>query len=212
MAIYGSPADVASNLVLFPKSNSALGVPALSYGRRARMMATGTVKSFNRSKHYGFIRMDSDGKEVFVHASAMRKAGLAGLRKGQKLSFEIFDNEGKAAAKNLQINGPMKDVPADKAIPIQNGVIQNVGTQLAPRRVAITRAALELALTEAVRKSSPECSSLVGVIVERVVPEFPGDANWAVKGIKYGKAERDRCRASVSKCVEEGQSEYEISD
>jgi CspA family cold shock protein len=203
MAIYGAP-----------------GVPALSYGQRARVMATGTVKSFNRSKRYGFIRTDSDDKEVFVHASAVRKAGLAGLRKGQKLSFEIFDNEGKAVAKNLRINGPMKDVPADEAIPIQNGVIQDVGyernskneTQLTPRRVRITRAALELALTEAVRKSSPECSALVEVIVERVVPRSPGDANWAVKGIKYGKAERDRCRASVSKCAKEAQSEYEISD
>ena len=183
-------------------------------------MATGTVKSFNRSKRYGFIRTASDDKEVFVHASAVRKAGLAGLRKGQKLSFEIFDDEGKAVAKTLRINGPTKDVSADKSIPIHNGVIQNVDyeraskneTQLVPRRVPITRAALELALTEAVRKNGPECSALVGVIVERVVPRSPGDANWAIKGIKYGRAERDRCRASVSKCAKEAQSEYEISD
>jgi cold shock protein len=65
------------------------------------MMAIGTVKSFNSAKGYGFIRTDTGGAEVFLHLSAVREAGLPDLRKGQKISFEIFDNQGKAAAKNL---------------------------------------------------------------------------------------------------------------
>ncbi len=68
-------------------------------------MTTGTVKSFNPSRGYGFIKTEG-GADVFVHLSAVRTAGFRDLRKGQKVSFEIFDNQGKAAAKNLQINGP----------------------------------------------------------------------------------------------------------
>jgi CspA family cold shock protein len=66
------------------------------------MMTTGTVKSLNASKGYGFIRMDTGGADVSVHCSAVRKAGFKDLRKGQKVSFEIFDNQGKTAAKNLR--------------------------------------------------------------------------------------------------------------
>jgi hypothetical protein len=79
-------------------------------------------------------------------------------------------------------------------------------------RTLITRAALESAIAEAVRKRSPECSAFVGVIVERVVPTSPGGANWTVKGIKFGKAERDRCSVWVSSCVEESQRGFEVSD
>jgi hypothetical protein len=94
------------------------------------------------------------------------------------------------------------------------------GTKMSPKRgedklkgrTLITRAALELAIAEAVRNSSPECSAFVGVIVERIVPTSPGSVNWTVKGIKYGKAERDRCHDSVSSCVEERQRDFELSD
>jgi CspA family cold shock protein len=182
-------------------------------------MATGTVKSFNQSKGYGFIRMDSGGKDVFVHLSAVQEAGLAELRKGQKLSFEIFDNQGKAAAKNLSVNSSIKNASEDKLVSVQNGVTQNAryemspkAVQLAGNRTSITRAALELAIVEAVRESDPECKALIGVIVERVVPKSPGGANWAIKGIKYGKAERDRCSVAISRCVEEVQREFEVSD
>jgi cold shock CspA family protein len=184
------------------------------------MMATGTVKSFNRSKGYGFIRTDSGGKEVFVHLTAVQKAGLADLRKGQKISFEIFDNQGKAAAKNLCVSKTMKDASEHKLVSIQNGVTQNArhdmsvknAEQLKGKRTSITRAALELAIAETVRGSDPQCEGLIGIIVERVVPESPGAANWVVKGVKYGKAERDRCSATLFKCVEEGQRDFEVSD
>jgi hypothetical protein len=84
--------------------------------------------------------------------------------------------------------------------------------QPSARRTPITRARLELAIAEAVRSTLPECHTLIGVIVERVVPASPGGVNWIVKGVKYGKAQRDRCRAAIAVCVEEGQREYEVSD
>jgi hypothetical protein len=84
--------------------------------------------------------------------------------------------------------------------------------QAAVNRTPMTRAALELAIAQAVRTSSPDCSALIGIIVERVVPKAPGGPNWAVKGIKFGKADRAQCSAAISKLVEDGQLEFEISD
>jgi CspA family cold shock protein len=180
-------------------------------------MATGTVKSFNRSRGYGFIRLDSGGRDVFVHLSAVQNAGLADLRKGQKISFEIFDNQGKAAAKDLRVDGTAEVAPQQKLVSIQDEVTQNArchmkAEQPEGKRSPISRAALELALAEAVRGSDPQCEGLIGIFVERVVPGSPGGANWVVKGIRYGKAERDRCNAAISSCVEEGQREFEVSD
>ncbi len=62
----------------------------------------GTVKWFNPDKGFGFIAPDDGGKDVFVHISAVEKAGLRNLREGQKLSFEIFTERGKQAAGELK--------------------------------------------------------------------------------------------------------------
>jgi hypothetical protein len=80
------------------------------------------------------------------------------------------------------------------------------------KRTWITRAALEAALAEAVRASDPRCEGLIGIFIECVVPGSADGANWAVKGVKYGKAEREPCSAAVSKSAEEGQREFEVSD
>jgi cold shock protein len=67
-------------------------------------MAQGTVKFFNVQKGYGFIAQDNGGPDVFVHVTAVERAGLAGLVEGQKLSFDIEADRrtGKSAATNLQ--------------------------------------------------------------------------------------------------------------
>ena len=65
-------------------------------------MATGTVKWFNPTKGYGFIEPESGGKDVFVHISAVERAGLPGLDEGQKVSYEIVENKGKESADNLE--------------------------------------------------------------------------------------------------------------
>jgi len=67
-------------------------------------MNTGTVKWFNEQKGYGFIQPDDGGKDVFVHVSAVERAGMRGLVEGQKISFEVQTDRrtGKASAANLQ--------------------------------------------------------------------------------------------------------------
>jgi CspA family cold shock protein len=65
-------------------------------------MATGTVKFFNTQKGFGFIQPDDGSKDVFVHISAVERAGMRSLNEGQKVSYEIVTERGKQAAGNLQ--------------------------------------------------------------------------------------------------------------
>ena len=68
-------------------------------------MATGTVKWFNPSpgKGYGFIKPDNGDKDVFVHIRALEKAGLKSLSEGQKVTFELEQNNGKTSAVDLKL-------------------------------------------------------------------------------------------------------------
>ncbi len=66
-------------------------------------MATGTVKWFNPTKGYGFIQPSSGGRDVFVHISAVERAGLSSLNEGQPVEYEIESNRGKESAVNLKI-------------------------------------------------------------------------------------------------------------
>ena len=66
-------------------------------------VATGTVKWFNPVKGFGFIQPDSGGKDVFVHISAVEKAGFSSLAEGAKVSYEEKENRGKTSAENLRI-------------------------------------------------------------------------------------------------------------
>ncbi len=68
------------------------------------MSTTGTVKWFNTTKGYGFIQPEDGGKDVFVHITALEKAGLKTLEDGQKVSFELEESRGKTSATNLQVN------------------------------------------------------------------------------------------------------------
>ena len=70
-------------------------------------MATGTVKWFNATKGYGFITPDAGGQDVFVHVSAVERAGMNDLSDGQKLSYELTADKrsGKMSADNLKAAG-----------------------------------------------------------------------------------------------------------
>jgi cold shock protein len=65
-------------------------------------MATGTVKWFNPTKGFGFIEPEDGGADVFVHISAVERAGMSSLNEGQKISFEVMPGrDGKSSAENL---------------------------------------------------------------------------------------------------------------
>jgi CspA family cold shock protein len=65
-------------------------------------MAEGTVKFFNAQKGFGFIQPTDGGKDVFVHISAVERAGMSNLNEGQKVSYDVVSERGKLAAANLQ--------------------------------------------------------------------------------------------------------------
>ena len=66
-------------------------------------MATGTVKWFNAQKGVGFIQPSNGGKDVFVHISAVERAGLGTLQEGQAISYDVVNERGKDAAANLKV-------------------------------------------------------------------------------------------------------------
>jgi cold shock protein len=84
------------------------GCAGVSAGQRrqfigSRSMAVGTVKWFNSQKGYGFIQPQAGGKDVFVHISAVERAGLGGLNEGQVVEYEEVANKGKTSAENLKV-------------------------------------------------------------------------------------------------------------
>ena len=82
----------------------ALGCDLYCAGQLWRKMATGTVKWFNPTKGYGFLQPSGGGgRDVFVHISAVERAGLSSLNEGQTVEYEIETNRGKESAVNLKI-------------------------------------------------------------------------------------------------------------
>jgi CspA family cold shock protein len=75
-----------------------------SYVSKGHDMTTGTVKFYNDMKGFGFIQPDDGGKDVFVHATALERAGMRGLAEGQKVSFDTAEDRrsGKIAVNNIQ--------------------------------------------------------------------------------------------------------------
>jgi hypothetical protein len=79
-------------------------------------------------------------------------------------------------------------------------------------RRLVTSPTLETAITEAVKKGVPGCETFVGVIVERTKPKSRFDANWALRGVKFGRADRDKANLAISTIVERMQREFGLSD
>ena len=93
MRLMDSTARIAASLFKASLSRSPTGTGA---------WLQATVKWFNATKGFGFIQPDSGGKDVFVHISAVERAGLQGLHEGQKISYDVQSERGKEAATNLK--------------------------------------------------------------------------------------------------------------
>ncbi len=80
------------------------------------------------------------------------------------------------------------------------------------KRNPITPDDLQSVIAKAVRDGEAECQALIGVFIECIVPKSRGDVNWALKGVRYGKADRVKCDAAISVIVERLQHEYFVAD
>lgn len=177
-------------------------------------MPAGIVKVFYRSKGYGFVRAENDMKDVFVHRTAFETGNLKELRKGQKVTFDIVQDQGRFVAKNLRLIEEDSGQGDPMLASTEGGIGADV-TRDAPDkfdRKPVTRAILEKSLTDAVRKVAPECEAFVGVIVERVVPKTRNGVNWVVKGVRYGKANRSSCETALNTTLREEQQKYALVD
>jgi CspA family cold shock protein len=76
---------------------------ALLVTRGRAIVASGTVKWFNATKGYGFVQPSGGGKDVFVHISAVERAGLSSLNEGQNIEYELVSNKGKESAENIKV-------------------------------------------------------------------------------------------------------------
>jgi cold shock protein len=85
------------------RKRRATSILPASFQRGDYEVASGIVKWFNGQKGYGFIQPDGGGKDVFVHISAVEKAGYDGLAEGAKVSFDVVANKGKESAENLKL-------------------------------------------------------------------------------------------------------------
>ena len=78
-------------------------------------------------------------------------------------------------------------------------------------RSSVTVDDLQSAITEAVKKADPDCEAFIGVIVQRVTPKAQLDANWAIKGVRFGKADREKSRKALTTIVERMQREFVLA-
>jgi len=108
IAVYGRLRGSSITRVHNPVRGLAAEPPLRIISRSAigdRTMARGTVKWFNSQKGYGFIQpQGGGGKDVFVHISAVERAGLSSLNEGQVIEYEIVENRGKQSAENLKVS------------------------------------------------------------------------------------------------------------
>tara|TARA_R110002110_G_scaffold88766_6_gene231236 strand:+ start:609 stop:983 length:375 start_codon:yes stop_codon:yes gene_type:complete len=107
LACLGTPRFAAlqdtfqNQVVICPRDGSVV-ISVRKYAKETNM-ATGTVKWFNGQKGYGFIQPSDGGRDVFVHISAVERAGMTSLNEGQTINYELVTEKGKTSAANLSV-------------------------------------------------------------------------------------------------------------
>jgi hypothetical protein len=84
--------------------------------------------------------------------------------------------------------------------------------KLSEKRSSVSRERLQSAITKAVKKADPKCRGFVGVIVQREMPKAHLDANWSIRGVRFGNADRDMCRSALTTIVERMQREFSLAE
>jgi hypothetical protein len=107
-------------------------------------------------------------------------------------------------------SNPTKPVPP--AEPKQNQNAASISISRSDDRDLISLATLETAIADTVRRSAPGCEAFVGVIVQRTKPKSHFGANWALRGIRFGKTDRDKANVAITTIVERMQREFWLSD
>jgi cold shock protein len=168
--------------------------------QRFAQVIEGKVKSFNAAKRYGFIHLHPGTKDIFFHLSQVKTQDLSSLRKGQWVSFEIADHKGKKIAKNLCFEKANSTIGSQFNPPASD--------QTQPKLIAIE--ALEAVLASAIRESNVGCKDFIGLFIQPLVPYPRSGPNWAIRGIKYGSANRAQCDISISEIVKKMQLDFVI--
>jgi len=166
---------------------------------------------------------DSDGSAISLAAKKIKAFAFWAMLKARRLRGTLSDRTSRRSVSKP----PVKVVTALNAISSSSEAIRQGGPRLnkqprglpskkkwwsKDRRVSMTTPELELAISEAVKKAASGCEDFVGVIVLRKTPKSHLDPNWAIRGVKFGKADRKVADEALATVVERMQRELLLSE
>lgn len=145
------------------------------------------------------------------------------LREVQQLKIDHVDSSSPDREASLSLPGVMEVVTAIVSSPPLPAKLSDTTSMQREReplasikppdnRSLIASETLQSAITKAVKKAEPACEPFVGVIVQRTTPKSRFDANWALRGVKFGRADREKANKAVTTVVERMQREFRLSD
>jgi hypothetical protein len=146
---------------------------------------------------------DSRGSAISIAAKDFKALIFWAMQKG--VSKPPVATAVKTVSSPSQPSGPSEIKQAPALPPKKNWWRKE-------RRVPITISELELAISEAIKKATPDCEDFVGVIVRHETPKSHLDPNWVILGVKYGKADRKIANEALTTVVERMQREFLLSD
>jgi hypothetical protein len=176
------------------------------------------------------ILHDTTKDEAGVESAVSRGARnfIVALKGLIKSGYAIFDRAQKMARILKRAPNPIAQVDqkslvngvtrTESDLPIRQGALLATSTGLLKRwsggdiRVAITVPELEHTITDAVRKTAPSCEPLVGVVVQKMHPKSRYEPNWTVRGIKFGKADRNAANGALTGVLEKMQKEFRVAE